>query len=207
MLRFLSALSVVMTAAGWCAVAADIRAAQIVLVSLTGPVVAVWTLLYMLKRRRLARGEPSLLWSAEFGAQAGPKQTVLVRGLGVAAGVIGPVVGLLGIWHAQVSESTIVVLWFLVLTPVSLMACLASFTMVRRGPARQLDDEMMDHVRGRAAMRTLMVQSVLLMGCIIAAGMASLSLRATLTLFYVLFLVGIAHFSFGCQRELRKMVG
>ena len=206
MLRFISALAVVMTAAGWCAVAANARATQIILVALTGPVVALWTVFYMVERRRVERGESSMVFSVELAAQAGPKRAAVIRRLGVAVGVISPVFGLLGIWHAEVSGSMALVLWLLMLTPMSMMICLASFATTRRTPAPHLDDEMMEQIRGRAAMKTLMVENVLMMACIVAAGVASLSLRATLTLFYILFLVGIAHFSLSCQRELRKMV-
>ena len=200
---FLSVLAVLMIVAAWVAMLAHAPKALIMLIAFTGPVMALWTLFFMWKWRRL--GKPVLFsWRGRSSMVANWKAAV-IGALSIAVGVLGPVVGLTGIWHERFSEPTELLLPLIVLTPWSVLNLLYSLSLTARPTGRPLTDEMMEQLKGKAAFRTLAFQNALLMACIMVTGVTRCSLAVALTVFYVLFLAGMAFFVISYSREWRRM--
>ena len=200
---FLSVLAVLIAMAAWVALLAHARAVLIILIASTGPVIALWSVFFRAEWRRL--GKPMLSGWLGSRSTVGRRKAAIIGALSVTVGVLGPIVGLTGIWHERLAESTVLLLFVIISTPWSVLNLLCSLSLTARPAGRQLTDEMMEQLKGKAAFRTLIFQNILLMACIVVTGMARCSTEITLTAFYALFMAGIVFFVFSYNWEWRRM--
>lgn len=206
MLLLLSLLSVLMTAAGWLALFMEARLVTIGVVASTGPIIAIWSLFYTAECRRLQRGEPSPLSPVGAALTGGTALGIAIAILSVTVAVLGPIVGLTGIWHKKLPEITPLLLWLAVLTPWSLLALLQSLGASSGSEDVRVTDEMMAQIQGKAAFRALVAENALLLACIIATGIAECSREITFTAFYALMPFGVFYYIGSCHRQCRRMV-
>ena len=206
MLLLLSLLAVLMTVAGWLGMLMEARLVAICVVGLTGPVIAIWSLFYTAECRRLQRSEPSLLSPVRTSLMGGTTLGAAIAILSVTVAVLGPIVGLTGIWHKKLPESIPLLLWLALLTPMSLLALLQSLGAKSSAEDVPVTDEMMAQIQGKAAFRTLVVENALLLACIIGTGIAGCSREVTFTAFYAIIPFGIFYYIGSCHRQCRRMV-
>jgi len=206
MIRFLSVLAVVMSAAGWVALLAGARSVMICLIAWTGPVIALWTPFFMAKLRRL--GNPPLMDPLEPRTIIRGRRASLIRALGITGAVLGPALGFYGFWFWKVPRlMPVTILLFLVLlTLISCYILLLSVSVTARPITPQLSDEMMEQLKGKAAVSAFQFMSILFIPCVVLAGVWNCSREVMATVLMALWLASQLVFKISYYRERRKMV-